>query len=123
MLIEGDPNMIIDKEEIELLAYRLYKQNAPYEKMIWRLAELCTTLIVNLDLDENGDLYKLTSIEEIRANLKNNHLIKPDEARVKKYAEKLLKDHPESSKLHWYIAEKTLILEKLTQLIENNIKN
>jgi len=116
----------IDREEIEILAYRLYKENQAYDHMVWRLAELCKIIQMNIDLPGNQDnwcdLNAFKTLGDLKAHLKNNGLVMPSENDVRPLAEKLYKYQPERSKLHWFIAEKTLILEKLKNLINQNNK-
>ena len=102
-------------EEVEILAFRMYKLNEAYDKMIWRLAELCKTIQINLDgIHEKWcDLNAFKTLEEIKEHLKYDTIISPSHEEIKPIAQKLYEYHPERSKLHWYIAEKTLVFEKL----------
>jgi hypothetical protein len=113
-------NSLIPHEEISVLALRLYRMNENYDKMIYRLAKLCKTLQMNLDLDKCDDAWVdvnvFSTIDEMRSRLRHNEFKEPNEEEVKELA-KTLKDYkPEKSKLHWYIAEKELVLEKLKTL-------
>ncbi len=102
-------------EEVEILAFRMYKLNETYDKMIWRLAELCKTIQINLDGTHETwcDINAFKTLEEIKERLKYDKIKSPTHEEIKIFAEKLYTDHPERSKLHWYIAEKTLVFEKL----------
>lgn len=113
--------MIIDHEEVEVLAFRLYKQKMPYDQMIWKLAELCKTISININIPEKecqewGNLYAFKTIDELKAQLKYPEIKIPSKDEIKPLADKLNEYKPENSKLHWYIAEKTLILEKLKDI-------
>jgi len=115
---------IVSPEEVEILAYRLYKQKVPYEKMIWRLAELCLTIQKNIE-----DLYEKKScnidafetVDDFVQHLKFNAIINPEKDEIKSYAEKLHSFKPERSKLHWFIAEKELVFERLKDRIGDQI--
>jgi len=109
---------LIPHEEISVLALRLYRQKIDYDEMIFRLARLCKTLQLNLDLDGSQDdawfdVNVFKTVDEMKTRMKGATLLEPSEAEVKKLAEILKEDQPEKSKLHWFIAEKTLVLEKL----------
>lgn len=106
---------IAQPEEVEILAFRMYKLNEAYDKMIWRLAELCKTIQINLDGTHEKwcDLNAFKTLEEIKEHLKYDTIKKPSHEEIKPIAQKLYEHHPERSKLHWYIAEKTLVFEKL----------
>jgi hypothetical protein len=116
--------MQIDREEIEILAYRLYKQDQPYDGMVWRLAELLKIIQMNIDLPEKQenwcDLNAFKTLGDLKAHLKNKTILMPTEDEVRPLAKTLYSYRPEKSKLHWFIAEKTLILEKLKDLISQN---
>lgn len=112
--------MTLNKEEITKLAFKLYKENQPLEKSIWRLAELCVTINKNV---KNG--YDIKPLETdnlillIRENV-NGQLILPSEDEIKGVAEIIFNEGPSRSQLDWYIAEKQLLLEEIKKLIENN---
>ncbi|MHA1727427.1 MAG: hypothetical protein ACTSWY_01690 [Promethearchaeota archaeon] len=112
---------IVNPEEIEILAFNLYKNNEQYDKMIWRLAELCKILQINLKnlQDDNWcNLNAFKTLDEIKGQLKHDKIIYPSEDQIKYVAKQLYKHSPERSKLHWYIAEKTLVLEKIQKGLE-----
>jgi len=106
------------EEEIEILAYRLYKQDTPYDECIWRLAELCKIIQLNIKTpegDEWANLNAFKTISDLKNNIINGRLKYPTEEQIRPLAEKLAKYKPEKSKLHWYIAEKMLVLKKLKE--------
>jgi hypothetical protein len=114
---------LISHEDISVLALRLYRQNIDYDTMIYRLAKLCKTLQKNLDL--NGcqdsafiDVNVFKTTKEMKAHLVSNSFVEPSEKEIKELTKVLKEYKPEKSKLHWYIAEKTLVLEKLKRLYE-----
>ena len=113
-------NALIPHEEISVLALRLYRKNEKYDKLIERLARLCKTLQMNLDLDECDDAWVdiniFSTLEEMRARLRHDEFKEPSEEEVKALAKTLKEYQPEKSKLHWYISEKMLVLEKLKTL-------
>ena len=109
--------MPFTKEDVTKLAYRRYKSKESYADSVWYLAELCVTINKNI---KNG--YDIKPLETdnlvllIRENV-NGEVIKPTEEEVKEIAETIYYEHPEKSKLHWFIAEKTLLLEEIKRLI------
>ena len=114
-------NSLIPHEEISVLALRLYRKNEKYDKMIYRLAKLCKTLQMNLDLngcqdDAWVDVNVFQTVNEMRTRLRHQTFKEPSEAEIKELAKSLKEYKPEKSKLHWFIAEKTLVLEKLKSL-------
>ncbi len=114
----------IPQDEIEILAFRLYKANEPYENMIWRLAELCETLKRTLAL-ANCDVESIEALELAkiaRDKIKNLKIIYPTEDEIRPAAEALYHQQPERSRLHWFIAEKTLILKKLIEIFGDGKK-
>ena len=102
-------------EEVEILAFRMYKLNETYDKMIWRLAELCKLIQINLENEHEDwcDINAFKTLEEIKEHLKYKTIKLPSHEEIKPVAQKLYESRPERSKLHWYIAEKTLVFEKL----------
>ena len=109
--------MPFTKEDVTNLAYRRYKSNESYDDSVWYLAELCVTINKNI---KNG--YDIQPLETdnlvllIRENV-NGEILKPTEEEVKKVSEIIYHEHPEKSKLHWFIAEKTLLLKEIESLI------
>ncbi len=114
----------IPREDIEILAYKLYKMNEPYENMIWRLAELCETLKRTFAAaDCNVDAIEaLETANVVREKIKSLKIIYPTEDDIRPSAEALFHQQPERSKLHWFIAEKTLILKKLIEIFGDGKK-
>ncbi|MFW9781656.1 MAG: hypothetical protein ACFFFB_05155 [Candidatus Heimdallarchaeota archaeon] len=108
------------KEDVEILAYQRYKTDEDYDKSVWYLAELCVTINDNI---KNG--YDVKPLETdnlvllIREDV-NGEIIKPQEADVKEIAKIIYQEHPEKSKLHWFIAEKQLLLEEIKKVIQEN---
>jgi len=112
----------IDKSEVEVLAFRRYKSGETYEKSIWYLAELSATINKNI---KNG--YDIKPLETdnlvllIRENV-DGKLIQPSEDEIKKVSEIIYNEHPPKSQLDWYIAEKTLLLREIENIIKDNRK-
>ena len=114
-------NSLIPHEEISVLALRLYRKKENYDTMIYELARLCKTLQLNLDLngcseDHWVDVNVFSTVDEMRTKLRHETYHEPDEKEIKALAKTLKEYKPEKSKLHWFIAEKTLVLEKLRSL-------
>ncbi len=114
-------NSLIPHEDISVLALRLYRKNEKYDTMIHELARLCKTLQMNIDL--NGcsdnhwvDVNVFQTVDEMRTKLRHETFKEPSKEEIKALAETLKEYKPEKSKLHWFIAEKTLVLEKLRSL-------
>lgn len=108
------------KEDVEVLAFQRYKSRESYEKSVWFLAELCITINKNV---KNG--YDIKPLETdnlvllIRDDV-NGEVIKPPEEEIRKLAETIHQEHPEKSKLNWFIAEKQLLLREIKKIIEEN---
>ncbi len=114
----------ISQESIEILAYKLYKLNEPYENMIWRLAELCETLkrtFAAADCNVEA-IEALALVNVARDKIKTLKIIYPSEDEIRPAAEALYHQQPERSKLHWFIAEKTLLLQKLIEIFGDGKK-
>jgi hypothetical protein len=114
---------IVSPEEVEILAYRLYKQKEPYEKMIWRLAELCLTIQMNIEDNyekKSCNIDAFETVDDFVEHLKFKSIISPKEDIIRPYADKLFSYQPEKSKLHWYIAEKTLVFERLKDRVDDH---
>jgi len=109
------------KEEITELAFKRYKSGESYEKSVWYLAYYTEKIKINIK-DFNNSIEPLES-ENLILLFKDNvngALFEPDEEKVRELAEKIYSDQPEKSKLHWYIAEKMLLLEEIEYIIRNN---
>lgn len=111
----------LDEEEIEVLAFRLYKKDQSYEQCIHRLAELCKIIELNIKTPEGGkwcDLNAFETVEDLKRNLKDHKLVYPTEEQIKPLAKRLAEHKPTKSKLHWYIAEKMLIFKIIKKWLE-----
>ncbi len=109
----------IDKMEVTQLAFKRYCSGEDYEKSVWYLAELCCFINKNI---KNGDEIRPLESDDVVLLLQDNvdgQLIKPTEEEIKQLAELIASQQPERSKLHWFIAEKTLLLDKIRQVVEN----
>ncbi|MFW9873939.1 MAG: hypothetical protein ACFFG0_12605 [Candidatus Thorarchaeota archaeon] len=114
--------MPFTKEDVVKLAFKIYKKGEPLENSIWRLAELCVTINKNV---KNG--YDIQPLETenlvllIRDDV-NGEIIQPPEDEIKEVAETIYKEGPSKSELDWYIAEKTLLLDEIKNIIAQNRK-
>ncbi len=112
--------MVLNKEAITKLAFKIYKENQPLDKSIWRLAELCVT--INRNVKNGYDIKPLETdnlILLIREDV-DGQLFKPSENEIREVAEIIYNENPSKSQLDWYIAEKQLLLEELKKIIDNN---
>ncbi|MFW9866239.1 MAG: hypothetical protein ACFFEN_09105 [Candidatus Thorarchaeota archaeon] len=111
------------KEDVTKLAFRIYKENRSLSDSVWKLAELCVTINKNV---ENG--YDIQPLETdnllvlIREDV-DGQIIKPSEDEIKEVAEIIYNENPSKSELDWFIAEKQLLLEEITNIISNNRKS
>ncbi|MFX0058270.1 MAG: hypothetical protein ACFE85_18400 [Candidatus Hodarchaeota archaeon] len=111
------------KEDVEVLAFQRYKSEETYEKSVYYLAELC--VIINKNVKNGYDIKPLETdnlVLLIREDV-NGELLEPTEEEVKEVAEIIHSEHPEKSKLHWFIAEKQLLLNEIKKIIYNNRKS
>ena len=114
---------LFTKEDVEILAYQRYKSDEDYDKSVWYLAVLCVTINNNV---KNG--YDIKPLETdnlvllIRDDV-NGEVIKPQDEEIKELAKLIYREHPEKSKLHWFIAEKQLLLEEIKKIIQGNRKS
>ncbi|MFX1257487.1 MAG: hypothetical protein ACFFAN_06495 [Promethearchaeota archaeon] len=114
--------MPFTKEDVEILAYRRYKSKESYEKSVWYLAELCC--VINKNIKNSNSIQPLET-DNLVLLLKENvdgEILTADEKEIKDLAEIIYKEHPEKSKLHWFIAEKTLLLEEIKNIISKSEK-
>ena len=108
------------KEDVEILAYQRYKSGEDYEKSVWYLAELCVK--INKNVKNGYDINPLES-DNIVLLLNENvdgELLNPTEDEIKELAELIYNQHPEKSKLHFFIAEKQLLLEEIKKVLTEN---
>jgi hypothetical protein len=108
------------KEDVVMEAFKIYKQNQPLEKSVWKLAELC--VIINKNIKNGYDIKPLETdnlILLIRENV-NGQLILPSEDEIRDVAEIIWNEGPSRSQLDWYIAEKQLLLGEIKNVIDNN---
>ncbi|MBD3214740.1 MAG: hypothetical protein GF311_19170 [Candidatus Lokiarchaeota archaeon] len=109
-----------DKEKITELAFRRYKSGESYEKSVWYLAYY--TLKINKNIKNGGAIQPLETdnlVLLLNENI-NGSLLEPDEAEVKLLAEQIYHEHPEKSKLHWFIAEKILLLKEIEEILNSS---
>jgi hypothetical protein len=114
---------VFTKEDVEILAYQRYKSGEDYEKSIWFLAELCVKINKNI---KNGEFIKPLETDNLVLLLNENidgELIEPTEDEIKELAEIIYNEHPEKSKLHFFIAEKQLLLEEIKKVLKKHQRN
>ncbi|MFO8019911.1 MAG: hypothetical protein R6U96_14900 [Promethearchaeia archaeon] len=114
--------MPFTKEDIEILAYRRYKSGESYEKSVWYLAELVCTINKNIRKGDSIEPLETDNLVLLLNENINGKLIEPSKEEVEEMSEIIYDSHPEKSKLHWFIAEKTLLLEEIRNLMEKNNK-
>lgn len=111
------------KEDVEILAYQRYKTGENYDKSVWYLAELCVKINKNV---KNGYDIKPLETDNLLLLLNENvngELIAPTIDEIKELAEFISNAHPEKSKLHFFIAEKQLLLEEIKKIVKENRRN
>jgi hypothetical protein len=114
---------LFTKEDVEVLAYQRYKSGEDYEKSVWFLAELCVAINKNV---KNGYDIKPLETDNLVLLLNENvngELIQPTEEEVKALAETIYQEHPEKSKLHFFIAEKQLLLDEIKKILREHQGN
>jgi len=107
------------KEEITELAYKRYKSGESYDKSIWYLAYY--TLKINKNIKNSGTIQPLETdnLVLLLRDSVDGILIEPSEEEVRELAEILYYSQPEKSKLHWFIAEKLLLLGEIEAILYN----
>ena len=113
--------MPFTKEDVTALAFKIYKQDDPIEKEIWKLAELCVT--INKNVVNGYDIQPLETdnlIVMIRPDV-NGQIIKPSEEEVREVAEIIYNESVSKSQLDWFIAEKMLLLEEIEKIIAQSL--
>ena len=111
------------KEDVEILAYQRYTSGEDYDKSVWYLAELVVKILKNV---KNGDDIKPLETDNLVLLLQDNvngELINPNNDEIKELAELIYNEHPEKSKLHFFIAEKQLLLSEIRKVIEDHSSN
>jgi len=111
------------KEDVEILAYQRYTSGEDYEKSVWYLAELVVKILKNV---KNGYDIKPLETDNLVLLLDENvngGRIEPTQDEIKELAKVIYTEHPEKSKLHFFIAEKQLLLEEIKKVIEENSNN
>ncbi|GAB4311331.1 MAG: hypothetical protein Kow0069_11690 [Promethearchaeota archaeon] len=112
----------VHKEDVEVLAYKLYRENRPYDEMVRRLAELCETIKKTVaearafDASCLEDPLQSTKLDaSVRLELK-----RPSDEEVERTATKIKAKRPAKAELHWFIAEKMLLLRELLDAYGEN---
>ena len=111
------------KEDVEILAYQRYTSGENYDKSVWYLAELVVKILKNV---KNGDDIKPLETDNLVLLLHDNvdgELIEPPKDEIRELAEIIYHEHPEKSKLHFFIAEKQLLLQEIKKVIKEHSKN
>jgi len=111
------------KEDVEILAYQRYTSGEDYDKSVWFLAELVVKILKNV---KNGDDIKPLETDNLVLLLQDNvngELINPNNDEIKELAEVIYNEHPEKSKLHFFIAEKQLLLSEISKVINDHRTN
>ncbi len=108
------------KEDVTRMAFKRYKSKESYEKSVWYLAELCVT--INKNVKNGFDIQPLETdnlVLLIRDDV-NGEIINPTEEEISEIAETIYHEHPEKSRLHWFIAEKVLLLDEIKNILNSN---
>ena len=111
------------KEDVEILAYQRYTSGEDYDKSVWYLAELVVKILKNV---KNGYDIKPLETDNLVLLLHDNvngEFIEPPKDEIKEIAEVIYYQHPEKSKLHFFIAEKQLLLGEIKKVIKEHSKN
>jgi len=111
---------VFTKEDVEILAYQRYTSGEDYDKSVWYLAELVVKILKNA---KNGYDIKPLEMDNLVLLLNDNVngvLIEPTKDEIKELAKVIYYEHPEKSKLHFFIAEKQLLLEEIKRVIEEH---
>ena len=111
------------KEDVEILAYQRYTSGEDYDKSVWFLAELVVKILKNV---KNGYDIKPLEMDNLVLLLHDNvngELIQPSNEEIKELAELIYTEHPEKSKLHFFIAEKQLLLSEIRKVIKDHSSN
>jgi len=114
---------VFTKEDVEVLAYQRYTSGESYDKSVWFLAELVVKIHKNV---KNGYDIKPLETDNLVLLLNENvngELIEPTKDEIKELAEIIYYEHPEKSKLHFFIAEKQLLLREIEKVIEDHRNN
>jgi len=114
---------LFTKEDVEILAYQRYTSGEDYDKSVWYLAELVVKILKNV---KNGDDIKPLETDNLILLLTENvngELIEPTKDEIKEFAKVIYHEHPEKSKLHFFIAEKQLLLQEIKKVFEENRNN
>jgi len=114
---------LFTKEDVEILAYQRYTSGEDYDKSVWFLAELVVKILKNVS---NGYDIKPLETDNLILLLHDNvngGLIQPSNDEIKELAELIYNEHPEKSKLHFFIAEKQLLLSEIRKVIKEHSKN
>ncbi len=111
------------KEEVEVLAYQRYTSGEDYDKSVWYLAELVVKILKNVK--NGGDIKPLETDNLVLLinDSVNGELIEPTNEEIKELSQVIYQEHPEKSKLHFFIAEKQLLLREIQKVIEEHSKN
>jgi len=112
--------MPFTKEDVTNFAYKRYKSDESYDKSIWYLAELCVTINKNIKNGYDIEPFETDNLVFLLNEKVNGEIIKASEEEIKDLAERIYNEHPEKSKLHWFIAEKNLLLKEIEQVLKEN---
>ncbi len=111
------------KEDVEILAYQRYVTNEDYDKSVWFLAELVVKILKNIK--NGGDIkpFETDNLVLLINDSVNGELLEPSNDEIKELAELIYNEHPEKSKLHFFIAEKQLLLSEIRKVIKDHSSN
>ena len=111
------------KEEVEVLAYQRYTSGEDYDKSVWYLAELVVKILKNVKNGHDIKPFETDNLVLLLHDNVNGELLDPNEDEIKELSEVIYNEHPEKSKLHFFIAEKQLLLSEIRKVIKEHSKN
>jgi len=114
---------LFTKDEVEVLAYRRYTSGESYDKSVWYLAELVVKILKNVKNGYDIKPFETDNLVLLLNDNVNGELLDPTEDEIKEISEVIYNEHPEKSKLHFFIAEKQLLLSEISKVIKENRKN
>lgn len=111
------------KEDVEILAYQRYTSGEDYDKSVWYLAELVVKILKNVKNGYDIKPFETDNLVLLLHDDVNGELLDPNESEIKELSEVIYNEHPEKSKLHFFIAEKQLLLYEIRKVIKEHRKN
>jgi hypothetical protein len=120
--VQFPEHLVLQKEQIKEAAYFESKNTPQYDQKVWKYAQAILTL--EKSFPQRSIEYLENHVRSLKQDVPEfaGMLYEPTEAEIRMQAKKIYESHPDPMELDWKLSEALLIIKKMQELIEFEIK-